>query len=300
MIVVNITDGLGNQMFQYAAGRCLAAKHSTVLKLDILGFEENAEYRCYELNCFHVWEHIATSQEIDILTKRNSKSVRQQLKKIKNNFLTRHQFSNSFSEKTILKERHFHFDPDFLRFPNNIYLDGYWQSEKYFRDIQDIIRREFTIKYPQDSKSQYIAELISQVNSVSIHIRRGDYVENPIIAGRHGVCDLEYYNRAIHHIADLLSQPHFFVFSNDPDWVRKNIHLKFPMTIIDHNGSSRSYEDLRLMSLCRHQIIANSSFSWWGAWINSNSEKIVIAPAKWFKGLDYDTTDLIPDNWLRM
>ncbi|NWF57768.1 MAG: alpha-1,2-fucosyltransferase [Fischerella sp.] len=300
MIIVRLTCGLGNQMFQYAAGRRLAEIHSTLLKLDISRFEDIREYRSYALNCFHIWEHIATPQEIEIFKQRKSKPMGQRLKSLLYRSKADRKFSEFQFEDSILQEQHFHFDPNFFQAPNNVYLDGYWQSEKYFRDIQDIIRREFTVKYPQDPKSQHIAELIGKTNSVSIHIRRGDYVEHPTIAPKHGFCDLDYYDRAISYISDRVSQPHFFIFSDDPHWVKENLHLKFPIIIVDHNGSTRNYEDLRLMSLCQHQIIANSSFSWWGAWLNSNPEKIVIAPVKWFSGIDYDTSDLVPDNWLRM
>jgi Glycosyl transferase family 11 len=300
MIIVKLTSGLGNQMFQYAAGRFLSEKYSTLLKLDISDFELPREYRKYGLHCFNIWEHIASPYEIAAFKKRELKQTSRILSSLFTRLIPYQLDPNIPFKGIVFKEPHFHFDSNFFKVPNNTYLEGYWQSEKYFGEINDIIQREFTVKYAQDSKNQYISDLINKTNSVSLHIRRGDYIRNPIIAALHNICELDYYDRAINYIADKVSQPHFFIFSDEPRWVTENFSLKFPATVIDYNGPSRNYEDLRLMSLCRHQIIANSSFSWWGAWLNANPEKIVITPVKWFGELDCDTKDLIPDGWLRM
>ena len=141
---------------------------------------------------------------------------------------------------------------------------------------------------------------ILAVNSVSIHVRRGDYLTNPVTFQTHGLCDIDYYKKAIDEILDLVDKPHFFIFSDDQSWAKSNIIFGAPTDYVMHNNSLKNYEDLRLMSYCRHHIIANSSFSWWGAWLGNNPEKIVIAPKKWFNDPKIDTTDLIPDTWLRL
>ena len=135
---------------------------------------------------------------------------------------------------------------------------------------------------------------------MSIHVRRGDYVSDAITQEIHGLSPLEYYAAAIQHIAHVAVQPHFFVFSDDPSWVRQNLHIDYPTTYVEHNTADRNYEDLRLMSLCRHHIIANSTFSWWGAWLGSNRAKMVIAPKRWFNTPDKDTRDLIPRSWIQL
>jgi hypothetical protein len=145
-----------------------------------------------------------------------------------------------------------------------------------------------------------IAEQISRVNSVSLHVRRGDYVANLKVAAIHGLCSKEYYASAIKFISKKVERPHFFVFSDDINWVENNFKINYPCTYINQNFSNESYNDLRLMSLCQHNIIANSSFSWWGAWLNCNSEKIVIAPKKWFANSDKRCDDLIPEKWVRL
>ena len=136
--------------------------------------------------------------------------------------------------------------------------------------------------------------------SVCIHIRRGDYVEDIITNQFHGVCNLDYYYRSIEYIASKIKNPYFFVFSDDPLWVKQNLILKYPCDYIDQNFGKKDYEDMRVISKCKHNIIANSSFSWWGAWLNINPNKIVIAPKNWFKSKAINTKDLIPESWFKI
>ena len=182
----------------------------------------------------------------------------------------------------------------------NVYLEGFWHSEKYFKDIENVIRQEFTIRDEPDALNKEMANKIMACEPVSIHIRRGDYVSDKKTNEFHGTCSLEYYNDAIGIITKEIKAPHFFVFSDDPVWVQDNLKLKFSTTYLVYNGAEKAYEDLRLMSLCKHHIIANSSFSWWGAWLSGNPYKIVIAPKKWFNDETIDTSDLIPDEWFRI
>ncbi len=280
MIIIKIIGGLGNQMFQYALGRALSIKNNVEFKMDLSGFE-SYKLHDYSLKHFNITENIATFKEI---------------KSIKNKKLLQLFYRHS----SQIIEKYFYYDSAILKVIDKVYLDGYWQSEKYFNDISEVIRKDFTVKHQQAGRNKEIAELIEDSNSVSLHIRRGDYVSNKITNTVHGLCNLDYYNRAIIYIAEKFSNLHFFVFSDDPIWTKKYISVKENITYVDHNKADKNYEDLRLMSQCKHHIIANSSFSWWGAWLNQNPDKIVIAPRKWFNEDSIDTKDLIPESWIRL
>ncbi len=267
MIIIRLIGGLGNQCFQYAVGRHLSEIHHSELKIDISEFE-SYKLHAYSLNHFNIKENFATPSEVAGL---------------------KH-----------LKEKHFHFDPEVLRLSDGIYLHGYWQSEKYFMGIAEIIRQELTVKTPLSGKNKEIAEQISSCVSVSVHIRRVDYLPNTYAEQLFEPCSLDYYLNAVKHIANIVGKPHFFVFTDDKTWVRENFRLPYPITFVDHNGADKNYEDMRLMSLCSHNVIANSSFSWWGTWLNKNSGKMVFAPNQWFTDKARSSPrDLIPDSWIK-
>jgi hypothetical protein len=202
--------------------------------------------------------------------------------------------------KTHIRGQNSRFNPAILRLTDNISLDGYWQSEKYFSDIAPVIRSDFTVRVEPEGLNREVASVINGCNAISIHFRRGDYVTDAKIAARHGACTNDYFIKAVELIKARVERPHFFVFSDDPAWVREHFTIPHTMTLVDHNGPDKAHEDLRLMSLCRHHIIANSSFSWWGAWLNPRPDKIVIAPLRWFNDPTVDTSDLIPESWLRI
>jgi hypothetical protein len=293
MIIVKLTGGLGNQMFQYAAARRLAQVNAVSLKIEQDWFSSVADLdtpRKYELNVFGIQDDFAAQEEV------------KRFKTDKSTFfksLFRKKEPPSYG-KTWIRERHFHFDPAVLNLQDNVYLDGYWQSYKYFIDIEDTIRSEFTVSDEPDKTNRDFAESIMSTEAVSIHVRREDYITNPITSLYHGVCTLDYYRASTELLSARLQNPHFFVFSDDLAWVRENLVIGSPVTYVDCNGSDKAYEDLRLMSLCRHHIIANSSFSWWGAWLGSHPSKVVIAPMRWFKDENINTSDLLPETWIRM
>lgn len=291
MIIVRIIGGLGNQMFQYAAGRQLAALNNTDLKLDISDFRKY-NLRDYGLSAFNIKELFATPEEIQVYKEPEAGRL---MKKIKN-LLGR----PSKLGMTHIREKQFNFSPEILALPDSLYLDGYWQSEKYFLGIADIIRKEFTVKFPQTGKDLELAQQITSCESVSLHVRRGDYVTDEKTRVVHGTCDLAYYERCIERLAQQIHSPHFFIFSDDPEWTGKNLKMAHPATFVSHNGCEKNYEDLRLMSQCRHHIVANSSFSWWGAWLNSNSNKITYAPKQWFRDPNFNTMDLLPATWQKL
>jgi hypothetical protein len=199
-----------------------------------------------------------------------------------------------------VKEKHLHFDREILNLTDGIYLHGYWPSEKYFTSIADSIRSELTVKSPLTGRDKEIAEQITSCDSVSVHIRRADYLPNTYTEQLLETCSLEYYLCSVERIARNVNKPHFFVFTDDKEWACENFQLPYPITFVDHNGPDKNYEDMRLMSLCKHNIIANSTFSWWGAWLNKNPYKMVFAPNKWFtEKARSSSKDLIPDSWIR-
>ena len=289
MIITKLMGGLGNQMFQYAAGRAVAHRTNIPLKLDITYFE-TYKLRSYQLGCFNILEDFASTKDIERFIPRRRQVVAFTNYKIRAKLLPWH-------KQKLIKEHKFSYDPDIIKIKGSTCLDGYWQSEKYFADISDIIRREFTIKYKPNNINSQMLTKINSVNSVSLHIRRGDYITNSISTQIHGVLSLEYYEFALNFITNKVKDPYVFVFSDDIEWVKENLNTTLPLNFIDFNKGKQDFEDLRLISRCKHHIIANSSFSWWGAWLSEYPKKIVIAPRKWFNRNNLSTIDLIPEGW---
>ena len=289
MIITKLIGGLGNQMFQYAAGRRAAYVNNTSLKLDIFGYEKQVGItpRKYALNIFNIQENLASESEISKL-KKNNNLLQKILKKIYPVFIN----------KSYIKEKSHNFNSEILKISDNSYLEDYWASEKYFKDIENIIRKEFTFKNKPDELNKAVIDKMTHCDSVSVHIRRGDYVNDKKTNQFHGICDLKYYYRSIDYFTNKINSPQFFVFSDDIKWAKQNLHLKFPCVYIDHNTGKKDYEDMRLMSECKHNIIANSSFSWWGAWLNQNPNKIVIAPKKWVNVEPNPHPNILPNAWI--
>jgi len=201
-------------------------------------------------------------------------------------------------------ERTFHFDPRVFS-KNGTYFNGFWQTEKYFKDIEPIIRKELTLINPFSKKSEILLEKIKNSNAVSVHVRR--YITSadknyPNVSDIFGTCSIDYYKKAMEYVSQHEKNPHFFIFSDNYGWAIKNFKsLPYSITYAK-NDDSKDYEDLMLMASCKHNIIANSSFSWWGAWLNSNKNKIVIAPNQWFNNVkaSVDTKDVVPKSWIKM
>ena len=294
MIIVKLMGGLGNQMFQYAAARRLAHCRNAELKLDrsyLEGSQDGCTPRSFQLGELNIAAATASSEEITWITmpvRSRMKLLRLRLGRI---------LGLNGAPPTRLRERHFHFDPQILTAPDNVHLEGYWQSERYFADIGDVIRGEFACRAPLSGKNLELAGEIRSCNSVSLHVRRGDYVTSRTTSETHGTCGMDYYLRCIGELAGTLPDLRLFVFSDEPQWAREELKTGLPRVIVDHNGPEGAHDDLRLMSLCRHNIIANSSFSWWGGWLNANPGKIVFAPEKWLTDTSHDTSDVIPASW---
>ncbi|MFA6222152.1 MAG: alpha-1,2-fucosyltransferase [Desulfomonilaceae bacterium] len=289
MVIVRLIGGLGNQMFQYATARAIAYRNRSTLKLDI-SFFKNDPKRFYALSHFNIIEEFASAEEIasfrGSIMKKTCGRVFRFIPSLRPTRL-----------RSIALERRQSFDPTVLKLPGNIYLVGYWCSEKYFKDIEPVIRREFKVKTPAHHENEALAREIFFQQSVSLHIRRGDYVSDPTTYNFHGLCPISYYLEAANRIAREIDDPHFYVFSDDKEWIQQYLKLDWRCTYVTHNGPDQDYEDLRLISQCRHHIIANSTFSWWGAWLSDYPNKIVFSPKKWFRSMAIDTNSIVPPNW---
>ena len=277
MIIVRLKGGLGNQMFQYALGRVLALKSKTDLKLDISFFNlklRNITKRSYDLDVFNIKAGVINKNKVVTY-------VFSVLKKIM---------------KTPGQERGFNFDPKMLSLGPNAYLDGYFQSYKYFSDFKDIIKKDFTLKNIS-IPVQNLAEEISSENALCIHVRRGDYVGNAL----HDVIDKDYYKKGIEYIRSRISLDKIYVFSDDINWCKDNLSFKFPTMFVEDGYMGLKGEGhMFLMSQCKNFIIANSSFSWWSAWLSDYESKIVVCPKQWFGDASKNTGDLIPEEWKKI
>jgi hypothetical protein len=290
-VITKLNGGLGNQLFQYAAGRSLADRLNVPLKIDLSTFE-NYKLRGFELNKFNIEAEIAKPADTSGINLHPSKF---------NKYRSRLAINFGYTLSSYpFKEKYYRYDKLFAKITKPVYLEGYWQSEEYFRTSDAHLRREINFKHSFDDNSEQILKEISQHHAVSLHIRRGDYVTNPSAAAVHGVCSLEYYDAAIRLIATRISQPFFFVFSDDPQWAKENLKMNHPVHFVEANGPDRGVEDMWLMKSCNHHIIANSSFSWWAAWLNNKPDKIVVAPKIWFRDPTINTRDLIPKQWIRL
>ena len=295
MIISRFNGGLGNQMFCYAAGRALALRHGVDLKLDIRHYPDGIG-RDYELHHFPIHiSGLACWEDVKCREWREPTLPGRVIKKITGKPLKREHAEDYLNDTDTICRYH----PRFETLGPNAFLNGYWQSEKYFADITDTIRHE--LGAPK-SLGPVVRELANKIAAcdcpVSLHVRRGDYVANPQTTAFHGVCPVEYYQQAVRKLLSQHPKAHLFLFSDEPDWVAENLKLEAPSTMM-HDGNT-GVDDLWLMSRCRHHIIANSSFSWWGAWLNPDPDKLVIAPKQWFVDPAMDTTDLIPEGWERM
>jgi hypothetical protein len=291
MIIARIHAGLGNQMFQYAMGRSLSLRTGQPLQLDPYDFKTDT-LRQYELDRYNI-----TTPQIS--------SARHLWEKR----LHRPRYEPARRALRLLPGAWYHeltvdaacgFDERILQLPGDIYLDGFWQSERYFYSIRQTLLEDFTFKDAATGPNQKILAAITSTNSVAVHIRRGDYVNTTVGLARHGICGLDYYQRALEYIQKRVGNPTFFLFSDEPDWVRANFPNLPGSTIVSHNTGAKSPEDLRLMMHCQHFIIANSSFSWWGAWLGRLKNKLVVAPQHWFKSPELSDKDLVPESWVRI
>lgn len=299
MIILRLRGGIGNQLFQYAAGKALATHHGMPLKIDDYTYSINSS-RKIELSKFKIDFQIASRKEVHKFTGFWPPSR------------IFHKSTNYRFNNKVCAQPYYHFYPEFFHLPKKIYLSGYWQSEKYFQNITNFIREIYQPSIDLDKRNSDILNKMNKSNSISIHVRRGDYVKTPKYASFFGAQDIEYYKKSMHFLENKFKSIKYFIFSDNPEWCEtqfKNVPNK---TILTHNQGDQSYLDMWLMSRCKHHIIANSTFSWWGAWLGENPGKTVIAPKRWFKdpyvkdsktvyySRYYDIKDLLPESWIRL
>lgn len=292
MIISHMIGGLGNQMFQYAAGRALSLTRGVPLRLDTQDFEGYTLHNGFELHrIFDIEAQVASRNEThQVLGWRAFDPLRRKL--FHQRFL-RFRGASLFVD-SLSNQRY-----DFADMPDSCYLMGNWQSERYFAQVADTIRTDFAYRAMPMGRNAELVELISNTTAVSLHVRRGDIAANPASLAVHGLCSLDYYRKAIEYVTAKLVNPEFVIFSDDMAWVRENLHVAYPCHYVDHNKGPESYNDMRLMSRCHHHIIANSSFSWWGAWLNPSQKKIVVAPQRWFAA-NYDSSEIVPSSWTQI
>lgn len=288
MIIVRLIGGLGNQLFQYAYALSLAGKGYQV-KLDISAFETYTLHGGYSLDYYDPSIEIATKEEIRTLTQ-----VGPLIK------LTRK--LQGKKSRRVIKESNFSYDEKMLTPEDDHYLIGYFQSDKYFNHIRRELRRTLDLEHKlSDYSAAVCAEISDSPVSVSVHIRRGDYVSDKSAYTTHGVCSLDYYFTALTYFDEHYPEADFYIFSDDIDWVKHNLKVKRAHYIISQQKRFAG-EDIYLMSQCDHNIVANSSFSWWGAWLNDNKAKEIIAPKQWYADPEMQRTSktLVPDSWFRL
>ena len=298
MVTIFFRGGLGNQMFQYAFGLELAKKNNTELVLDTVVVRDRFPRRNFTYRTFDLSEVFTVEPRLTMLSRYANTLP------IPGLWLGLDLLSvavrNFFGRVTVLRQKeHAFFDPAILNVRGNILLVGRWESEKYFADVAHDIRAAFKFRYSLAGDAEKIAEEIKKTNSISLHVRRGDFVKFEKVTKAMGEIGAPYYEGAIAYIASHVKDPHFFVFSNDVAWAKDNIKTGLPTTFLD--GGSAGPKDafhLELMSLCEHHIVANSTFSWWGAWLDPRPNKIVVAPKIWqAAAMGQDT---VPDSWVRL
>jgi len=281
MVTSKILGGLGNQMFQYAVGKNLALKNKTELSLDLnelLNRQTVVDYtlRDFELDVFNI--------DYKIFKKKDQSRLRSKVSQI-------------LCPIIFVKEQNFLYDNEIIKKKGNLYLDGYWQNERYFKDIRNIILQDFTFKTPPNYLNNQLINSIASANSIAVHVRRGDYISNHNANSYHGICTKEYYTNAFNIIKSKVDNPTFFVFSDDLKAAKEILDFESNIVLVDINSNGKNADDLRLMIGCKHNIIANSTFSWWGAWLGTNSDKLVVAPKCWFAKIE---TDIIPNRWIKV
>ena len=279
-IRIKLTGGLGNQMFQFATGFATAKKNNVRLSLDLSYINQRQLFNGFELEkVFDIYSKVSFLNKGLSFKSINFKEI---LNKIDITFYN-------------FKEPHFHYTSNILDIPKHSFLDGYWQSELYFKNYSKEIKKIFNFSNQLDKQNHLIANDISKNNSISIHIRRGDFLLKR--NNNHNIDLKDYYLKAIDKSSKCFKNPKYFIFTDDPLWVTENFILDYSYIIVDVNYGTKSFFDMYLMSLCKSNIIANSSFSWWSAWLNNNKDKIVYAPKDWFNDKSICTDHLIPNSW---
>lgn len=293
MIITRLAGGLGNQMFQYALGRSLAIKNDDTLKLDISHYANQSHidtHRKYGLNAMKIDESIASELEIKKINYINA-----------SNLLIKKYFGKDkcFSYYSIVKEKNQYFDNEVLSKRGNIYLEGYWQSYKYFNGIKKFIYHDFQSKNAVNYSNPEISKWLKEKNFAVIHVRRGDYVTNNLAKDVLGALPANYYLKAATYIKKLRAIKRYVIVSDEIDWCRQSLSQVEKLGEVMYYAGNE-IEDLNLMEHSAGNVLSNSTFSWWGSYLNRNASKIIISPKKWYKNSIYSDSDLIPPEWIRL
>jgi len=293
MIIVKLTGGMGNQLFEYALGKTLSVKNNTELMFDISELNKKTSLiptlRYFMLGVFNI-----NASLVEPKTAKSFKKYRVR----KGKLWAIYNLLIADSRKYV-SEKSFGFDRSVLNSGNNVYLDGLWQSPKYFKDTEKILREEITPKEALSERSTHFLNLIkNEENPVSVHIRRADYVTNKATSNYIGALPFDYYERAFAFFS--ANNPKYFVFSDDMDWSKNKLNFLGEKAVFVETPENKDHEALFLMAECKGHIIANSSFSWWGAWLDPKADKKVVAPKEWFRAKKFDTSDLTPEGWMKI
>jgi hypothetical protein len=296
MIVIRLKGGLGNQMFQYALGRVLSIKNNVPLLFNIEAymdqtprpFKTSMPARELQLDVFNISGRIANKNEIPLLYRMYGKGRLMLIVDAVRRRIFRHKAQELYFEK---------FNPRMLQLGPNSYIDGFFQSPKYFSGFEDVLRKDFTLKHPLAQNIQELAKEISNNESLCLHVRRGDFIGNK----DHEVVNNYYYKNGIDYVSKNKKIDKIYVFSDDIKWCENNLKFDFPVMFVgDEYLGMKDTGHLFLMSQCKNFVISNSSFSWWAVWLFNNKDKIVVAPKNWFTDTSIDTSDLIPKEWIRL
>ncbi|MGA2545216.1 MAG: alpha-1,2-fucosyltransferase [Rectinemataceae bacterium] len=291
MKIVKIYGGLGNQMFQYAFSRSLAARTGDAVHIDGSGLRDDTLHNGYELGRVF---GVGLSEALPEAALRLSVPPTSLVKRFRRKYLTK---------RSHYIDKKFGYQPELFALPGDRYFEGYWQSEKYFEGMEADIRRDFAFKKPLDERNLMLLRDLPRPIA-SLHVRRGDYLKYANL----NICGPLYYEKALACLVSCRRISSFVVFSDDIVYCRATLRLgEPPAAFVDWNGGEESWQDMAMMSLCDHHIIANSSFSWWGAWLNANPDKVVVAPAIWNRRQLVDADryyrftfdDVVPAGWLR-
>lgn len=303
MIISRLRGGLGNQMFQYAAGLALAQRRHTVLKLDVSWFREHPEYEAhnvYGLHCFNLPGQFASAEELRVargvrLTRTERWSVA--LARV----LRFRQYAERLAAPgTSHRPPTFRFYPEFHDLPDGTLLDGMFQSERFFAPVAGLLRLQFTPRYPSLPSVEEMARRIAGGPSIAVHFRQGDYARNAAFSREMGVLNLDYYRSAVQLLRKRAPEATLYIFSDDIETVAREFTPPGPHEFVRCVQPWHPWDKLRLMSQCQHIAIANSTFSWWAAWLNPTPDKLVICPDPWFVQSEHDATDVVPAAWTRL
>ncbi len=287
MIIARLNGGLGNQLFQYAFGRYLAAKHQVPLSLDIRDYR-NLPQHGLQINHFNIQANFISDNQAHVpdLSRRTK--------------WQRWLWNMTPGLPHWVREKPFGFHPNFLQTGPSAYIDGYWQSENFFSDIAETLRKELTLKTACSQRTYEVADMMRSHRSVALHIRRGDYVTNPQLSQIYLNLPLQYYQRCVADWAADHNNINVFVFSNDIAWCRKHIRWSYKTHWIDHTTTDTAYEDLYLMQQAECCVTANSTLSWWGGWLGRRTGQVVYTPQKWFQPHTLDDQYIPCDGWVQM